>query len=251
MIRTIWVWLTGAALTVFYASRVLVRARFDPVGARGLCDRLARAWAGRILRAAGVRVRAVGMEHVDPDRSQIVVSNHESWFDVFALVTQLPGGCLFVAKQELGAIPFFGPGWKTCGHISIDRGDRASAIESLDEAARQIHDTSRSIVIFPEGTRSRDGRLQAFKKGAFVLALKANVPLVPVAVVGGRAILAKGGVLVRKGDMEIRVGEPIQVEGLSHEHRDKLMKKTWCEIARLKGEEALPPGNPEEPEDAS
>ena len=115
------------------------------------------------------------------------------------------------------------------------RGDRGSAIESLDRAAKQINADSSSIVVFPEGTRSPTGELRRFKKGAFVLAIQAEVPIVPVAVVGTRAIMPKGRFRVRPGPIEIRIGAPMEVKGLEHSDRDALLGRAYDHVAALRG----------------
>jgi 1-acyl-sn-glycerol-3-phosphate acyltransferase len=156
---------------------------------------------------------------------------------VFAVVSKVPARLRFVAKQELASIPIFGRAWRACGHVSVDRSDRAAAIESLEAASRRIRDGGLSIVMFPEGTRSPTGELQRFKKGAFVLAIKAGVPVVPVAVIGSRPIMPKGSYRIRKGEIHIRVGEPIPVDGLSHEDRDSLTIRARESVAALRGGE--------------
>ena len=233
MIRTAWVLGAGAVLTLVYATwAILVSFRRGERG-RCACEEVARSWSRKLLRMAGVRVRVVGLEGLSRDEPRILVSNHQSWFDVFALAGKLQLPLRFVAKQELARIPVFGRAWRRCGHISIDRGDRSSAIESLERAGRQIRDEALTIVMFPEGTRSPTGELQRFKKGAFVLAIQTGVPVVPVAVVGSRAVMPKGSWRIRPGEIEIRIGEPISVEGLEHRDRDRLARRGREEVKRL------------------
>jgi 1-acyl-sn-glycerol-3-phosphate acyltransferase len=240
MIRTAWVWANALVLTVLYGSWVVLLSRFRWGGTERVCERLGRRWARRILKAAGVQLETEGLEVIGPNRPRVIVCNHESWFDVFAIVSAFPGGCRFVAKKELASVPFFGPAWLACGHISIDRQDRCAAIQSLDEAARQVKESSHSIIMFPEGTRSPTGKLQEFKKGAFVLAIQAGTPVVPVAVIGGRGIMPKGSFRVRPGRILIRAGEPIPVKGLDAEGRHALRETAWRRIAQLKGESPKP-----------
>lgn len=225
MIRTVWVLSCGGLLTLGYALWAIV-VSFRP-GERGRCgcERVARAWSKKLLRLAGARVRVTGLEHIPRGEPRIVVSNHQSWFDVWALAGKLPVALRFVAKKELARIPIFGRAWRRCGHISIDRADRAAAIESLERVSRQIHDEALTIVMFPEGTRSPTGELQRFKKGAFVLAIQTGVPVVPLAISGSRDIMPKGSWKIRPGEIEVRVGKPISVEGLEHEDRDALASR--------------------------
>ncbi|HZD05534.1 MAG TPA: lysophospholipid acyltransferase family protein, partial [Longimicrobiales bacterium] len=147
----------------------------------------------------------------------------------------LPVDYRFVAKKELARIPIFGAAWQACGHIAIDRQDRGAAVESLGEARRQVGDASPTIVMFPEGTRSPDGALHAFKKGAFVLAIQAGVPVVPTAIIGSRAIMEKGSLKVRSGTIRVRIGEAIPVDGLTHRDRNELTSEAREAVARLRG----------------
>lgn len=235
MIRTLWVYAVGIWYTLVGGVHMILATTFSFRNARCTCDRRPRQWATRILKAARCPVTVRGSEHVDPDAPQIVISNHESWFDVFVLTAHLPGRLRFVAKKELERIPVFGKAFVACGHVTVDRGDRGSAIDSLDRAARQIRSDNSSIVVFPEGTRSPTGDLRRFKKGAFVLAIQAGVPIVPAAVVGTRAVMAKGSWVVRPGPIEIRIGRPIPVDELTHEDRDALLKLAYTQVAALRG----------------
>lgn len=233
MIRTAWVYLVGGVATFYYAGKTLVRTLLWPRHIPSACDKAARSWATVILRAAGVKVRLHAVEHLLKDSPQIIISNHQSWFDVFALAAHLPVRYRFVAKRELEGVPLFGWAWKRCGHVSVDRGNRQAAIESLDQAWREVHEDKLTMVIFPEGTRSADGELKRFKKGAFVLALQARVPVVPAAICGSREIMPKGGHHIGKGTILIRFGPPIPTEGLSVKDRDSLMKEAWSALHGL------------------
>ncbi len=242
MIRTFWVFLVGFFATAYYAGQTVLRVHFWRRNLQCACDRAARRWAKALLWAADVKVVMEGVENLKMEEPQIVVSNHQSWFDVFALAAHLPVRYRFVAKKELGGIPVFGKAWRSCGHVSVDRGNREAAIESLDQAWREVHEEKLTMVLFPEGTRSVDGRLQSFKKGAFVLAVQGQVPLVPVAVVGSRAIMPKGGMKVRSGPITLRIGAPIPTEGTTIRDRNRLLRASWDAIAELKGDGEVRPG---------
>lgn len=238
MIRTAWVYFIGLLSTLFNAGNVVVRTYLWPRNLQCACDRSARNWARDVLWAAGVKVRLEGVENLLTDEPQIVVANHQSWFDVFALAAHLPVRYRFVAKKELD-MPIFGKAWKTCGHVSVDRGNREVAIEAMNQAWREIHEEKLTMVLFPEGTRSPDGKLKKFKKGAFVLAVQGQVPLVPVAVVGSRDLMPKGSFRIKKGDITLRIGKPIPTEGSTLRDRNKLLEASWNAIAALKGDEEL------------
>jgi 1-acyl-sn-glycerol-3-phosphate acyltransferase len=186
-----------------------------------------------ILRVSGVRVVVEGQERVDWKGPVVIVVNHQSWFDVFALVAFLPGRGTFVGKEELGRIPIFGSAWKACGHISLNRSDRKKAIESLDRAGERIRRENRAVILFPEGTRSVDGRLQEFKKGAFILALKTGVPIVPIGISGSRQVMPKGSFFVRPGEIRVRVGDPIPIGRMSLGDRDSLLERSRMAVAEL------------------
>lgn len=232
MIRSLWVWLNALVATLVVGPIVIGGALLR-VRSQNFYDWAPRAWASWILWSSGVPVRVEGLERLHLDEPEIFVSNHVSWFDVFVLASVLPKRYRFVAKKELERVPVFGPAWKAAGHISIDRSDRASAIRSLDQAGRTIKRDTSSVVIFPEGTRSDDGSLQTFKKGAFMLALHARVEVVPVAIVGTRDVLPKGSWRVRRLPVIVRFGEPIDTHRFADDERDRLIEVTRSRIQAM------------------
>jgi 1-acyl-sn-glycerol-3-phosphate acyltransferase len=189
MIHTLRAGLVALAATIWHASRVVIAALVRSPRLREVSRDAPFRWGRAILRATRVKVEVEGLEHLPADGPAIVVANHESWFDVFALVAHLPVDYRFVGKIELTRVPLFGRAWLAAGHIAIDRGDRQKAIESLQRAGEILHREGAVVVMFPEGTRTRDGNLLPFKKGAFVLAAQSQVPLVPVGISGSRAII--------------------------------------------------------------
>ena len=229
--RTLWVLLNMIVATVPLSIVVMVAALF---GVRGrIYDDVARVWCRWVLWASGTRVRIEGYENIHEERPQVIASNHQSWYDVFALAANMPGSFKFVAKKELGRIPFFGWGWRAAGHISVDRSDTQSAIRSLEKAKQTMLREHAKVVIFPEGTRSPTGELLPFKKGAFMLAIHAGVEIVPVGSTGGRTILRKGDWRIRRGEIALRIGEPIPTAGYTAETRDELVARVRAEIERL------------------
>lgn len=211
MIRTLWTALNGIVATLICSSVVVIAALLR-VRRGGVYDWGCRFWSKWMLWASNVDVQVEGGENIRGDRPQIIVSNHQSWYDVWVLGTEVRKRYYFVAKKELGTIPLFGRAWKSAGHISVDRSDSASAIRSLQQAGVQLREENGAVIIFPEGTRSTDGRLGRFKKGAFRLALITGVEIVPVAVIGSGEVLPKDGWRVRPGTITVRIGEPIPVQ---------------------------------------
>jgi len=200
------------------------------------CDVLPRRWARLLLKATGTRVELENPERIDPDRAQILVANHVSYFDVLAVLAHVPGKLRFVAKKELADVPVFGPAWRACGHVSIDRQNAESAHRSLDLIRRRIEEERPTVVLFPEGTRSASGELRPFKKGAFVLAIQTGAEVVPAAVLGTREIMRKGSWMIRTGrTIRVRFGEPLSVEGLGMEDRDALTRRAHDAVATLQG----------------
>jgi 1-acyl-sn-glycerol-3-phosphate acyltransferase len=231
VIRTLWVALNSFVATILIGSVVIGSAVLRIKG--GIYDWASRHWSRWILWASGVTVLVEGLSNIHMDEPQVLVSNHQSWYDVWALAAYIPKRYRFIAKKELGYIPVFGTAWKAAGHISVDRSDHAAAVKSLDQAGEVIRNDRSSVVIFPEGTRSSDGRLQPFKKGAFMLALHSGVEIVPVACIGTREILPKNGWRVHGGTIIVRFGEPIQIAGYDEGNRDALIERVRGEIERL------------------
>ncbi len=166
-------------------------------------------WWGRILcLLAGVRVRVEGIENIDPEQIYIFAGNHSSQYDIFSFQGYFPHDFRWIAKKELFRIPVFGQAMRQAGYIPIDRSHGRQALKSLEQAAARITGGS-SVLIFPEGTRSADGRLQEFKTGAVLLAIKARVPVVPLGFNGSYEVLPKGRLLPRGGEIVIRIGEPM------------------------------------------
>lgn len=233
MLRLLLVLVVIVPATIWYGVPMIWAAFRDSPKLGCICDEKPRGWARLLLRCAGVRVVLEDAETIDPERPQILVANHVSWFDVLALAAWLPGRYLFVAKRELESIPVFSRAVGACGHIFIDRKDRDRAMESLTTARRRLEDERPTIIMFPEGTRSPTGALQRFKKGAFVLAIQTGVDVVPAAIFGSRDVMRKGSFLIRPGTIRVRFGEPIGVDGLDFDDRHELTARAHGAVAAL------------------
>ncbi len=239
MIRFARVYGVAAVSTMFFGGVIAVRSALR-VRPGNFEERATARWARSILWAAGVRVDVENPQRLESGRAQIVVSNHQSWFDVFSLAAALPVHCRFVGKKELSRIPFLGQAWEKVGHVAVDRGDRDSAFASLQSVEGQIRGRARSVVMFPEGTRSPTGDLTRFKMGAFVMAIRAQVPVVPVAVVGTRRVMPKDSWTISPGRVTIRVGRPISTAGLALRDRERLSRRAREAIGRLRSSPAAP-----------
>lgn len=181
-------------------------------------------WARVILRLSGIKVNAVGLENINAGKSLIFMSNHQSYFDIFTLFAFLPVNFKFIMKQELMKIPFFGFTMKRAAHIGIERNNPRKAVMSMNRAVRRIN-SGTSVLIFPEGTRSIDGRLLSFKRGGFSLALKSGCDIVPVAIRGSYRIVPKGSLRINKGCIDMFIGEPISVKEYTRKNVSQLMEK--------------------------
>ena len=189
----------------------------------------ARPWATLILLTSGVRVRVTGRDRLDTTHPAIFISNHQSHYDVLALIRSLPGQYRIIAKKELFSIPVFGWALALSGFIKLDRGDRSQARASLDLAAARVR-AGRSVVVFPEGTRSPDGKLLPFKKGGFILAIESGAPVIPISISGSRAVLGKETLDIKRGAIDVVFGAPIPTRGLTYDDRNALIARTRAAI---------------------
>jgi len=215
--------LIGAVIvidTIVFATFAIVGCLLIPNGNPLIW--CARPWARIILLACGAKVRVTGRGRIPHARPVIYITNHLSNLDVVALIRALPGQYRAIAKKELFSIPIFGWAIWLAGFIRIDRADREKAFKSLDIAAERIR-RGRSILVFAEGTRSPDGRLLPFKKGGFVIAIRSGVPIVPISISGSRAILSKNSRDVRKGFIDVVIGEPIDSSAFTMDTKDELI----------------------------
>jgi len=184
---------------------------------------LAAWWARSICAASGVSVAVTGTKNLAPEKSYIFAANHQSQFDILTLQGFLGIDFRWLAKKELFQVPIWGQAMRKAGYIPIDRSHGRKALKSLDEAAQKIA-AGTSVIIFPEGTRTKDGRMQDFKAGAMVLAIKSGVDIVPVAIKGTYEILPKGKLLMNSGNVSIRVGMPIATKNYKPKDKHSLAK---------------------------
>ncbi len=207
----------------------------------GLIHSLGIFWAKIALKASCIRVIVRGQENIPRGKAAVFASNHASQADILALYQALPIQFRFLAKKELFRIPLLGTAMKWAGYIPVDRRARSrNTIRSLQEAIEKIK-KGNSIVIFPEGTRSPDGRLRPFKIGGMLVATRAGCPIVPVAISGSHKVFPKGGLKIYPGQIKVVIGPAIQTEGQEGRlSRDMLAKKVWEAIFSMLDEDNRP-----------
>jgi 1-acyl-sn-glycerol-3-phosphate acyltransferase len=223
MLRSIILVVLATLWTGLLSSFVIVGSPFFTRGEDSI-HHIAQTWAKFILFLSGIGVKVSGTENIIPDRSQIFMANHQSFFDIFIVLAFIPTQFRFIAKKELFRVPIFGGALRKYGTIEIDRKHRERAIRSLNIAATKIR-TGTSVVTFPEGTRSTDGTIQAFKKGVFYLALSAGAPLIPVSIIGSGKILQKHSLKVHPGNIVMIIGQPVETVDYSESSLDELIAR--------------------------
>jgi 1-acyl-sn-glycerol-3-phosphate acyltransferase len=211
---------------------------------RGNGDALFRAGIGGVMffvRAAGVRVRVVGTERIPPEAC-LFAANHTSSLDAPAVVGAIPRRIAIILKESLFRFPVVGQAFRAAGFIPVERG-HDSAVESLEKATASLR-AGRSFLIYPEGTRSPDGRLQRFKKGAVVMAIKAGAPIIPVACSGAHLLMKKRSLVLHPGEIVVEFLAPIDASAYSHQTRDELNERVHDALAAALPPEQRPIGFP-------
>jgi 1-acyl-sn-glycerol-3-phosphate acyltransferase len=173
-----------------------------------LLQQVARWWGQILLRLGRIPVRVEGLEHLAPGQAYVYAANHRSNFDIYVLIATLPGRFLFIAKKSLFRIPVFGQALARMGSIAVDRDNLQSAIQSLNRATAIVK-SGVSMIIFPEGTRAASRELLPFKKGVFIMAMKAGQPIVPVSISGTRFIQVSRSIRVRPGPVKLVISPPV------------------------------------------
>jgi 1-acyl-sn-glycerol-3-phosphate acyltransferase len=219
LLRTLFFYTTFFPFTLLCIGYLLLSAL---LGGEERLHASARQWARGCLWLGGVRLRIEGIEHLPVQGPVVYMSNHQGNFDVPVLFAGLPVQFRWLAKAELFKIPIFGRAMRGVGYISIDRSNRKSAFESLERAARTIRNGT-SVLIFPEGTRSRDGHILPFKKGGFVLSVDSGVPIVPVIIRGTRDIIPKGRFMIRPAPVTMQILDPVETAGYTRKTKDALL----------------------------
>lgn len=226
MLRTLFFYLTFYPWTLFILLAAL------PISLLGedIVHRWGTVWGRGTLLLAGLQIKVRGSEHIPQNRSVVYIVNHQSNFDIPILYAGLPLQFRWLAKQELFNVPLFGLAMRRCGYIPINRSDRRKAMHSMNEAAKQISDGT-SVIIFPEGTRSPDGHLQEFKKGGFLIAVKAQAPVVPVVIKGSFSVMSKSSLRINNSAIEMEIFPPLDTAGMKSSDIAGLMEQVRQPIA--------------------
>lgn len=206
--------------TIFFGCISFAISLFESSGRKQIA--MARAWARCLLAVSGVKVRVAGLEKIQRNGSYVFVSNHLSYMDTPVVLSNIPVQFRFLAKRGLFQIPLLGTHLARAGHIPVPRDDARAAVKTMSTAAQVIRERGISLLIFPEGGRSVSGEMAAFKEGAAYIAIRAGVPLVPIALKGTREILPYGSGHVRSGLVTMRIGDPIPTDGLELHDRGKV-----------------------------
>lgn len=219
--------------TILLGSVNLAVSLFDSGGRKQVA--IARFWSKVLLKIAGVKLTVHGLEKIDLNGSYVFASNHVSYMDTPVVLGHIPVQFRFLAKQSLFSVPFLGYHLKRAGHLPVPRGNPREAVKTMGEAGKKIREQGISVLIFPEGGRSLEG-LKPFKEGAAYIAIKAGVPIVPVAVEGTLEVLPMHSLNVRPGKVTLRLGDPIPTANLSLQDRGDLTENVRKRVAELLGE---------------
>lgn len=231
MPRTVVAWLVGVLATILIGGYALVLGKVRPTSPQ--IAPVMRIWARIVLWGSGVSWTVHGLEHIDPSRSYVIVSNHISNLDPPLHIASLPVSIRFLAKKELFRVPLFGSAMRAIGIVETDRAGTATAHRAINTQVERNVERGLSLMIYPEGTRSRDGALKPFKKGAFRIAADSDLPIVPIAIAGTDAAFPPGSRLIRGGKAVMSIGEPIPTEDVGHDGLDALRDRVRDEMERL------------------
>jgi 1-acyl-sn-glycerol-3-phosphate acyltransferase len=220
MIRSALLVTLGVAITGFISFWCLIISIIP--NSENRIHKIANLWAKILLLMSNTKVEVIGKENILRGKPQIFMANHQSDFDILIALGHIPGQFRWIAKKELFHIPVFGAAMKTAGYIEIDRGNHEKAMKSLDEAALRIRE-GKSVMSFPEGTRSRNGEIKSFKQGIFHLAIKSGAPIIPVSIIGSGQIMPKRSLKVTPGKVKMVIGKPVDVKNYNIENRHELI----------------------------
>lgn len=224
MFRTIFFAIIVIIATIIAGSLAILVSIFNRYSSI-IYKYITRYWSKIILITANIKAEISGEENIKPNTSYMVICNHQSHMDIPVLVYHLPLRLTFMAKKELFKIPFFGWGMQAAGILKIDRSNQQKAIQTLKKAENIILEKNFSVMAFPEGTRSNDGEIHAFKKGSFVMAMNTGLQVLPVSIRGTYDILPKKKLTIKPGKVRVKIYPSIESKDYNFETRNKLVEK--------------------------
>ena len=204
--HTVKFWTLIISLSILLGAAAVIARPFDRSG--NSSHNISRLWCRLLCSLNGVTVDIKGLENIFTDQPQIFVSNHQGYFDIFALSGYLPVQIRWVAKSSLFKIPFMGWAMNAAGYIPVERGDRKKSYQAFMQTVEKVKEGC-SIIIFPEGTRSEDGTIGPFKKGSNLIASRSSSPMIPVTIIGSGDIIKKGSAVIHPGTVRIIISEPV------------------------------------------
>ena len=220
--RVIWVLLNLVVSVLIVCIPILAIGWLDRD--KNITGKLSKMWAQWVIWSTGIHYDVCGLENLGPDKKYIFMSNHQSSLDILLGVVCIPYKIVFLAKKELFQIPIFGWAMQAAGMIKIDRQNSGRARKSMDEAVNILIHSSSSTLIYPEGTRSETGDLLPFKKGGFILAIRSQLPIVPITIIGAGDILPKRSFIFNKGKIKVIIGKPIATQNLAVNNKEELIE---------------------------
>ncbi|HEX7705587.1 MAG TPA: lysophospholipid acyltransferase family protein [Thermoanaerobaculia bacterium] len=241
MLRLIWLAIAGLVVTVPMASAALLVAVFRSTSP--WIDLISRTWARSLVRAAGIDLHISGLDRIDVTQRYVLVANHYSYLDIPCIMAIVPQPIRFMAKVSLFKIPIFGWALARAGFIPIDRKNRRTAVKSFDLAAQRIR-AGNTIVIFPEEGRTHERTMKPFQRGAFLLALKSEQTIVPIAIDGTYDVFPANRWRVTPGRVTVKVGHPIETAGLTLRDKDRLLQESRTQIESMLFGESAPAMRP-------
>ncbi len=222
-LKMFWISLWAAIATMLVFFPVIIAAMLSSTG--NLAFTLSKIWAHIMLKATDVHPVIRGREKIVRGQSYIIISNHQSEYDILALVTTLRIQFRWIIKMELRKVPLFGYALYVSRNIFIDRSQTEKAVKSIKEGLDRLP-KGVSVMFFAEGTRSADGSIQPFKKGGFMMALEKGMPILPVTVNGSRKVLPKKSLIFKPGPIEVVISDPIETKGYTKEQLQELIDRT-------------------------
>ena len=230
--RYIWIIFNAAIWTSFFGLLGIFASIFESNKGKTL-GHCARLWGKFILFFTGVRYSVKGLDNLDPNGPYIFACNHASGYDVPLAFAGLPYWLISIAKIELKSVFILGWVMETAGHIFVDRKRSENAIASLEKSKKSLINNPRSILLFPEGTRTMDGELGFFKRGGLMLSMDTGIPIVPIGLVGTFEMLKKGTWSFKNQPLEIRIGNPIHPKTFSNKSKNSLAKYVKSQVHAL------------------